>query len=71
MVTVTATADAYDGPLVAIRSHAEDLGAWLAIWESRTEPVGMPPAAAKPAHWLARRFWEAPRASQNRKTTPR
>jgi len=31
-------ADAYDGPLSAIRNHAEDLATWLAIWENRAEP---------------------------------
>ncbi|MGO8892200.1 MAG: hypothetical protein ACLQB1_21265 [Streptosporangiaceae bacterium] len=35
MVTVT---DAYDGPLSAIRSHVDDLGAWLGIWANRKEP---------------------------------
>jgi len=32
------TADAYDGPLSALRGHVDDLGAWLAIWEARREP---------------------------------
>jgi len=32
------TASPYDAPLSAIREHAEDLGAWLAIWENRKEP---------------------------------
>ncbi len=31
-------ADAYDGALSAIRSHADDLSAWLAIWVNRSEP---------------------------------
>ena len=35
---VAVTADAYDGPLSALRGHVEDLGAWLAIWEGRREP---------------------------------
>ena len=30
--------DAYDGPLSAIRSHVDDLGAWLGIWAHRYEP---------------------------------
>jgi len=30
--------DAYDGPLSALRSRVDDLGAWLGIWENRTEP---------------------------------
>ncbi len=39
------TADAYDGPLSAIRNHAEDLGAWLAIWSARDD--GKPDAHAR------------------------
>ena len=34
---MTASTD-YDGPLSAIFEHAEDLGAWLAVWEARNEP---------------------------------
>ena len=30
--------DPYDGPLSALRGRVDDLGAWLAIWEGRTEP---------------------------------
>jgi hypothetical protein len=30
--------DAYDAPLSAIRSHADDLGVWLGIWVNRSEP---------------------------------
>ncbi len=33
-----ASPDAYDGPLSAIRSHVDDLGVWLGIWENRREP---------------------------------
>jgi hypothetical protein len=32
------SASLYDDPLSAIREHAENLGAWLGIWEGRTEP---------------------------------
>ena len=32
------TPGAYDAALSAIRSHAEDLAAGLAIWEARREP---------------------------------
>ncbi len=32
------SASPYDGPLSALREHVEDLGAWLAVWESRNEP---------------------------------
>ncbi len=35
---MTASPDAYDGPLSAIRNHADDLGAWLGIWVNRSEP---------------------------------
>ena len=31
------TADAYDGPLSALRGHVDDLGAWLAIWSARDD----------------------------------
>lgn len=31
-------ADAYDAALTTIRSHVEDLAAWLASWEARREP---------------------------------
>jgi len=34
---VTASPD-YDAPLSALRSGVDDLGAWLGIWEGRTEP---------------------------------
>jgi len=30
--------DPYDAPLSAIRDNAENLGAWLAIWQIRPEP---------------------------------
>ena len=39
------TADAYDGALSAIRNHADDLGAWLAIWSARDD--GKPDAHAR------------------------
>ena len=39
------TADAYDGPLSALRGHVDDLGAWLAIWSARQE--GRPDAPAR------------------------
>jgi len=42
---VTTGADAYDGPLSAIRNHADDLGAWLAIWSVRDD--GKPDAHAR------------------------
>lgn len=32
------TASPYDAPLSDLREHAENLGAWLAIWEARKEP---------------------------------
>ena len=32
------TSSPYDAPLSALRSRVDDLGAWLAIWEARTEP---------------------------------
>lgn len=32
------TASPYDAPLSGLREHAENLGAWLAIWEARKEP---------------------------------
>jgi hypothetical protein len=32
------TGSPYDQPLSALRGHAEDLAAWVAIWEARTEP---------------------------------
>jgi hypothetical protein len=32
------TASPYDAPLSAVRSHVENLAAWLAIWEARREP---------------------------------
>ena len=35
---IPSTPGAYDAALAAIRSHAEDLAAWLAIWEARREP---------------------------------
>jgi len=38
VVTVTASPDAYDGPLSAMRNYADDLGAWLGIWVNRSEP---------------------------------
>ncbi len=28
----------YDAPLSALLEHAENLGAWLGIWENRREP---------------------------------
>ncbi len=34
---MTASPD-YDASLSAIREHAEDIGAWLGIWEHRKEP---------------------------------
>lgn len=30
--------DPYDNPLSALRSHVENMAAWLAIWEARREP---------------------------------
>jgi hypothetical protein len=30
--------DPWDAALSAIFSHVDDLGAWLAIWQARTEP---------------------------------
>ena len=39
------TADSYDGPLSALRGHADDLGAWLAIWGARDD--GRPGAHAR------------------------
>ena len=35
---MTARQDAYDNALSALRSHVDDLGAWLGIWENRSEP---------------------------------
>ncbi len=35
---MTASPDAYDGPLSAIRNYADDLGTWLGIWVNRSEP---------------------------------
>jgi hypothetical protein len=35
---VSASPGPYDDALSAIRSHADDLGAWLGIWENRKEP---------------------------------
>jgi hypothetical protein len=32
------TADANDGPLSALREDTENLAAWLAIWQARSEP---------------------------------
>jgi hypothetical protein len=32
------TGHPYDDALSALRGHADDLGAWLAIWERRREP---------------------------------
>jgi hypothetical protein len=32
------TASPYDAALSVLRSSVEDLAAWLAIWEGRTEP---------------------------------
>jgi hypothetical protein len=32
------SASPYNGPLSALRSHVEDLGTWLGIWEGRSEP---------------------------------
>jgi len=39
------SADAYDGPLSALRGHVDDLGAWLAIWSARDD--GRPRAHAR------------------------
>ncbi len=39
------SADAYDGPLSALRGHVDDLGAWLAIWSARDD--GKPDAHAR------------------------
>ncbi len=39
------SADAYDGPLSALRGHVDDLGAWLAIWGARDD--GRPDAHAR------------------------
>lgn len=38
-VTVTASPD-YDDALSALRGHVDDFGAWLGIWENRSEPDG-------------------------------
>lgn len=35
---MTTRQDAYDDALSAIHNHVEDLGAWLGIWENRSEP---------------------------------
>jgi hypothetical protein len=35
---MTGPQDAYDSPLSALRDNVENLGAWLAIWEARSEP---------------------------------
>ena len=35
---MTTRQDAYDDALSTIRSHADDLGAWLGIWVHRSEP---------------------------------
>ena len=37
--------DPYDGPLSALRSHADDMGVWLAIWAARDD--SMPDAHAR------------------------
>jgi hypothetical protein len=37
VVPVSASPD-YDAPLSALLEHAENLGAWLGIWENRREP---------------------------------
>ena len=34
---MTASTDAYDGPLSAIRGHVDDLGTWLAVWSGRDD----------------------------------
>jgi hypothetical protein len=33
-----APGDTYDDALSTIRGHVDDLGAWLRIWENRSEP---------------------------------
>jgi hypothetical protein len=35
---VTVTASPYDAPLSSLREHAENLAAWIAVWEARAEP---------------------------------
>jgi len=35
---VTGNASPYDDALSALRNHVEDVAAWLAIWEARSEP---------------------------------
>jgi hypothetical protein len=32
------SASPYDSPLSALRNNVENLGAWIAIWEARSEP---------------------------------
>ena len=32
------TASPYDSPLSALREHVENVAAWLAVWEARSEP---------------------------------
>jgi len=43
------TASLYDDALSAIRSHAEDLVVWLAIWSARREPNAHAPRCASDA----------------------
>jgi hypothetical protein len=43
------TASPYDDALSAIRSHVEDLGVWLGIWENRKEPDAHARRCAKDA----------------------
>jgi hypothetical protein len=40
---VAVTADAWDAALSALRNHAGDLGAWLAISSPTAASVGRPP----------------------------
>ncbi len=47
-----ASTDPYDAALSAIRSHVDDLGAWLAIWLARAEPDAH--AAAPRTPWTPR-----------------
>ena len=42
---VTVTCQVYDGALSVVRSAADDIGVWLAIWQARDD--GRPDAPAR------------------------
>jgi hypothetical protein len=58
-VAAVSAADAWDGPLSALRSHIESLAVWLAIWSARSEPDAHARRCAADAWMRSTRCWES------------